>query len=146
MSFTLRVPTDDTHTVRLAIRGWKPKDGAAPSTTIPVRHEPLTYEESGRILADHIVMQDMMAWVAQGDVADRGREHLATSDKGLMLYRQLLLENVERVQRGEDPMAVIRDPEVNEPMIEIARGTRYGAFRVGVTPNYGGTKTWGNLA
>ena len=49
-------------------------------------------------------------------------------DKGILLYRKLLLENLEKVERGEDPMGVIRDPAVNEPMISIARGSQYDAF------------------
>ena len=46
-----------------------------------------------------------------GPVSDRTTEHLVTSDKGVLLYHNLLLENIEKVERGEDPMAVIRDPE-----------------------------------
>ena len=40
--------------------------------------------------------------------------------------------------RGEDPMAVIRDPEENFPMISIDRRSTLAAFRVGVTENLGG--------
>ena len=47
------------------------------------------------------------------------QEHLATSDKGVVLYHNLLLDNIAKVERGEEPMAVIRDPEVNEPYIAV---------------------------
>lgn len=71
----------------------------------------------------------MLAWVAQGPITDRTREHLVTSDKGVLLYHQLLLENIEKVGRGEDPMAVVRDPAKNEPMIELPRErSAYRAF------------------
>ena len=75
--------------------------------------------------------------MAQGAISDRTTEHLATSDKGILLYRKVILENVERVQRGEDPMAVVRDYEVNFPMIAIDRKSTLAAFKVGVT-NLGG--------
>ena len=38
-------------------------------------------------------------------------ERLATSDRGVVMYRQMLFREMERVQRGEDPMCVIRDPD-----------------------------------
>ncbi|MEK7214181.1 MAG: hypothetical protein AAB289_01110, partial [Chloroflexota bacterium] len=41
---------------------------------------------------------------------DRLTETLGRSDKGLILYRRLLRENLEKVARGEDPMNVFRDP------------------------------------
>jgi hypothetical protein len=33
----------------------------------------------------------------------------------------MLVDEMERVERGEEPMAVIRDPAENEPMIDIRR-------------------------
>jgi 5,5'-dehydrodivanillate O-demethylase len=65
--------------------------------------------------------QDMMAWVTQGPISDRTTERLGTSDKGVILYRNLLVEQMEKVERGEDPMGVIRDRARNEPFIRIAR-------------------------
>jgi 5,5'-dehydrodivanillate O-demethylase len=62
--------------------------------------------------------------VGQGPVSDRTQEHLATSDKGVLLYRRMLLEQMERVERGEEPLAVIRDRGENEPMINIRRERR----------------------
>jgi hypothetical protein len=46
-------------------------------------------------------------------------EHLVTSDKGVALYHNLLFENIEKVARGEDPMATVREPGKNLPMISI---------------------------
>lgn len=62
-----------------------------------------------------------MVWVTQGEISDRTVEHLVTSDKGVMMFRKVLLEQIERVERGEDPLGVIRDRARNEPMIEIQR-------------------------
>jgi len=63
----------------------------------------------------------MIAWVGQGPIADRSLEHLMSSDQGVALYRKLLVENMESIQRGEDPMGTVRDPAKNEPMIRVVR-------------------------
>ena len=36
-----------------------------------------------------------------------------TSDKGIILLRSMLQEQLEKLERGEDPMAVVRDPAKN---------------------------------
>ena len=45
---------------------------------------------------------------------DRVGGALAGSDRGLLLYRRMLLEEIEKVERGEDPINVFRDPTENE--------------------------------
>jgi hypothetical protein len=67
-------------------------------------------------------VQDMIAWVAQGPISDRTREHLASSDKGVIMFHKLLLDNIACIERGEDPLGTIRDRAENEPMIDIRRG------------------------
>ena len=52
-----------------------------------------------------------MAWETQGPIANRTTEHLSYSDRGLVLYRRLLKENIERVQQGLDPFGLVRDPD-----------------------------------
>jgi hypothetical protein len=98
----------------------------------------LQYDEAGRVVSTYVTRQDEMAWVVQGAISDRTTEHLATSDKGIQLYRKVILEDVEKVRRGEDPMAVIRDYEENFPMIAIDRKSTLAAFKVGISENLGG--------
>jgi 5,5'-dehydrodivanillate O-demethylase len=57
--------------------------------------------------------QDFVAWVGQGTIADRTQEHLGESDRGVIMMRRRILEDAERVMRGEEPKAVIRDAEKN---------------------------------
>jgi len=116
-----RVPIDDTHTIQFAYR-TSVRKGAAPRP-MAVRHSDL-FNEDGKIIADNIPAQDMTGWVGQGPISDRTQEHLASSDKGVVLYRRMLLEQMDRVERGEEPMAVIRDRAENEPMIDIRRERR----------------------
>jgi 5,5'-dehydrodivanillate O-demethylase len=117
-----RIPVDDENTIQFAYRTSVRKPGAAPRP-LTVKHTDL-FNRDGRIIADNIPAQDMTGWVGQGPISDRTQEHLATSDKGIVLYRRMLVEQLERVERGEEPMAVIRDPKENEPMIDIRRERR----------------------
>ena len=117
-----RVPIDDTHTIQFAYRTSLRKGGATPRP-MAVKHSDL-FNEDGKIVADNIPAQDMTGWVGQGPISDRTQEHLASSDKGVVLYRRMLVEQMDRVERGEEPMAVIRDRAENEPMIDIRRERR----------------------
>ena len=119
--YQIRVPIDDTHTMHVRYRGAPPKQGQEPRKDVPVRHLELPYDELGRVEWADIPLQDEAAWVAQGPVSDRTQEHLVTSDKGVILYHRMLLENAEKVQRGEDPMFTIRDEDENLPYIHFER-------------------------
>lgn len=119
--YQIRVPVDDTHTVHVQYRGRPLRDGEAPSPAVPVERAPLTYDALGRVEWPDILPQDYAAWVGQGPIADRTQEHLVTSDKGVMLYHQLLLENTEKVARGEDPLFTIRDETKNTPFVQFPR-------------------------
>jgi 5,5'-dehydrodivanillate O-demethylase len=58
--------------------------------------------------------QDIMAWVTQGPIADRTREQLGASDRGLVMHRKLLKRETEKAERGEDPIGMVRDPAKNK--------------------------------
>jgi 5,5'-dehydrodivanillate O-demethylase len=117
----IRVPVDDTHTMHVRYRGSPMGPDAEPQTVVPVQHLELPYDAYGRVEWPDVSLQDEAAWVAQGPLSDRTKEHLATSDKGVILYHKLLMENIEKVQRGEDPMFTIRDMEENVPYIHVQR-------------------------
>ena len=54
--------------------------------------------------------QDFVAWVGQGRIADRTKEKLGLSDRGIQMLRKQLLKDVAAVKGGEDPKGIIRDP------------------------------------
>ena len=56
----------------------------------------------------------MMAWITQGEIADRTNENLGASDQGIAIYRRVLRREIKKVEEGQDPIAVIRDPSRNE--------------------------------
>jgi 5,5'-dehydrodivanillate O-demethylase len=120
--FQVRVPMDDTHTYHVWYRTRARAEGAPPQapSAIPVHDYAYRYQD-GRFVVDTVSGQDMMVWVTQGPVSDRTTERLGSTDKGVILFRSLLDEQIRRVQDGHDPMAVVRDPARNTPMIEIHR-------------------------
>jgi 5,5'-dehydrodivanillate O-demethylase len=120
--FQIRVPIDDTHTYHVWYR-TKPRAENTPlqdPATIPVLDYAYKHED-GRLVVDTVSGQDMMVWVTQGPISDRTTERLGTTDKGVIMYRALLEEQMLKVERDEEPMAVVRDPAKNTPMIEISR-------------------------
>ena len=58
--------------------------------------------------------QDFVAWITQGGIAPRHREHLGESDRGIILYRKLLTEQMAVVADGGEPMGMVRDAATNE--------------------------------
>jgi 5,5'-dehydrodivanillate O-demethylase oxygenase subunit len=113
----IRVPMDDTHTNIFFIHfsQGQPPEGYSDEDP-PVKYvEPFKSPEDGlhpfmKMRMDLVLAQDHMAWETQGPVADRTIERLATSDRGVVAYRNMLFREMEKVERGEDPMCVIRDP------------------------------------
>lgn len=116
-SFQIRVPIDDTHTMHMWFTAFMPPE----SGTVP-RHlleKIYTYEvpwkdEKGEFIMDNVDGQDMMAWITQGPIADRTREKLGASDQGIAIYRRILRREIQKVQEGLDPIAIIRDEARNE--------------------------------
>ncbi len=54
-----------------------------------------------------INIHDQWACESQGRIQDRTREHLGSTDKGIALYRRILLEAIEKNQAGEKPPMVL---------------------------------------
>ena len=49
--------------------------------------------------------------VSQGVIAHHSEEHLATSDRGIVMLRRLLRQQLEAVARGDNPAGVDLDPD-----------------------------------
>jgi hypothetical protein len=58
--------------------------------------------------------QDVMAWVSQGPITDRTKERLGDTDRGVILFRQRLFQQIKRMEAGEDPIKIFRDPAENQ--------------------------------
>jgi phenylpropionate dioxygenase-like ring-hydroxylating dioxygenase large terminal subunit len=54
---------------------------------------------------------DYEAQVGQRPIASHAEEHLASSDRGIVMLRRFLRAQVDAVARGEDPAGTVRDPD-----------------------------------
>ena len=112
--FEWRVPVDDENTLSV---GWflDPLPGSRPfeQERIPHWRSPITDEASGRWITSHVMNQDFTAWTGQGAVSDRWNEHLGESDRGVIMLRKRLMDDLAIVKDGGDPKGVLRDPARN---------------------------------
>ncbi len=116
----IRVPIDDEHTWHIRVAFSPSEDGKIVDQTdeeIPVKYDE-PYKEPANALHPRtrfdmlreVASQDFMAWETQGPIADREHERLGTGDRGVVVFRQMLKREIEKVQNGQDPMGVVRDP------------------------------------
>jgi len=114
--FQFRVPIDNTHTQHY----WYSSFVMPPAVSVPERffgrvhvYDVPIKDAQGEYILDSIHSQDIMAWESQGAIADRTREALNSSDRGLTLYRRMLARELARMESGADPKNVERDPDAN---------------------------------
>jgi 5,5'-dehydrodivanillate O-demethylase len=110
-----RVPIDDENTLSVTWHFSRVPKGREPyvQERIPSWEGPIRDPATGRWITSHVMNQDFVAWVGQGTIADRPNEHLGASDRGVIAIRKRFLEDLERIERGEDPKAIVRDPATN---------------------------------
>jgi 5,5'-dehydrodivanillate O-demethylase len=121
-----RVPVDDEHT-RIFLASFTPasRGGVRPpdGTPVPYEYMPPMKRADGEYDLQSFLSQDQMAQETQGVIYDRGKENLGVSDRGIVLYRKMLDEQIALVEAGGEPtMAVVRDPAQNR-MIEFPSAT-----------------------
>lgn len=131
--FEWRVPIDDENTLSV---GWF--FTPVPKESWPYKQERIPYwygeikdPETGRWISSHVMNQDFIAWAGQGTIADRTKEHLGRSDRGISMIRKRLREDMECIVDGKDPKGVIRETDENG-YVELPIGRRE-MFRDGVT-------------
>ena len=111
------VPIDDTHTRMYALLRVPVRDGT-PVFPPRARHggklwAELTDEERHRMPGDKEAQE------SQGAIAIHANEHLATSDRGVIMTRQMIKRAIEAVARGEDPPGTVRAP-AHDVIVTIA--------------------------
>ncbi len=111
-----RVPVDDTHTTIYWVEFLPSEDGSLVEQRdedIPVSVMEHPLQANGDYRLDHFVYQDMMAWETQGAIADRTTELIGMGDRGVVMFRNLLREQIAKVEAGDEPDGVVRDPALN---------------------------------
>ena len=113
----IRVPMDDTHTLIFFIHfipgGNGNGDGEAEPEVLympPFKDPPNGLHPFTRFRTDLVLAQDHMVWETPGPLADRTRERLASSDRGVVMLREIMMREIRKVEQGLDPIGVIRDP------------------------------------
>lgn len=124
--FEWRVPIDDEKTLSIMWRFTHvPKDREPyVQTSIPTWVGPLK-DAQGNWINTHVMNQDFIAWAGQGTIADRTKEHLGASDRGIVLLRRRFFDELEKIREGSDPKGLIRDPQKNHcvelPIADLQR-------------------------
>ncbi len=115
----IRVPMDEGHTLYVYYTSYDIKADELPQADheVPTYTVPVPGTDTNGIpewgLLDHNAGQDNFAWMSQGPISDRSSERLGDSDRGLILYRDMMFEQMKIVQDGGEPMNVFRDPAEN---------------------------------
>jgi len=116
-TFQFRVPMDDSHTFHILYTPHIPPEGVeVAQTEVPYYEVPVIDKEKGWFITDWIFGQDFMAWATQGlenpeqgGIAQRNLEKLAESDKGIVMFRRLLKQQINRVQDGGAPIGSFQE-------------------------------------
>ena len=90
--FMYRVPMDDTHTLHVTFTAYpQPPGECVEQKQVPYYMIPPSVDTEMKPIwpeLDNNGGQDIMAWMAQGPVADRSKEKLGESDRGVILFRE----------------------------------------------------------
>ena len=87
---------------------------------LPIRpgaRRELPYEERQR------KPDDMEAQEGQRTIAVHALENLVPSDRGVGILRRMLREQLKRLERGEDPINIVRDESKNQRITTHAWNT-----------------------
>jgi phenylpropionate dioxygenase-like ring-hydroxylating dioxygenase large terminal subunit len=100
------VPVDDTHTMNMRITRFRadepmPNDRKESFGQTAAR----PYEERQRQPGDYEARVSIYDGLAR-----HSREHLGSTDRGVIMLRKFVRRGIEAVQRGDDPPGLIREP------------------------------------
>lgn len=106
MATMWHVPIDDTQTMAFTLRRWPahldPKIMAPPPDLPDMGQTGMRpYEARQRRPGDYD------AFVSQRPIAIHALEHLGSTDRGVIMFRNLVREGIRAVQRGADPKGLV---------------------------------------
>jgi 5,5'-dehydrodivanillate O-demethylase len=125
----IRVPVDDTHTQVFRVNFVPSSTERSPADQEPPFEYSLLKSGDRQYNMNIVSAQDSMAWETQGPITDRTKEHLGVADEGVIALRKLLKEQIEVVQKGGDPLGLVRDPEKNRIIEFKVINERIGLYR-----------------
>jgi 5,5'-dehydrodivanillate O-demethylase len=136
-----RVPMDDARTRHFTLHTWRAAPGSeAPSQdVVPAREFPVQDEHGNFMHLDVFFSQDYLVWATQGPVARRELEKLGESDKGVIMFRRMLMQQLQLVREGKEPtINIFRDETANHcidvPLERVKpRGGGYAPTEPGIS-------------
>jgi 5,5'-dehydrodivanillate O-demethylase len=125
-----RVPIDDTHTYHVSLYTFRAAPGqqAPKQDRIPYRHVPL-HDPNGNWILNYVFNQDYMAWITQGEIAKRDEEKLGESDRGIIMFRRMLREQLQAMQAGKPMKNVYPGPGLTDPLHLPLEDVKFGQTR-----------------
>lgn len=137
-SMHFRVPIDDTST-RIIWVGLMPEGSAPVVSDAEVPYE-VRVDPPNLAIEDYDVstvwQQDRVVWETQGTIADRSRENLAATDRGIVMFRRMLQAQIDLVESGAMPNVAVVDPAEAGRIISFDSATT--PWNEGVAPWYPG--------
>ena len=115
----IRVPTDDTLTTTFYVKANIRPEGPYKTTCRGMQktesgvYKRIEDEWWGLESSD----QDRAAQESQGPIHDRSREFLASSDRGVVMWRKLVFESIKAVANGADPHGIVRGAEQDKLIV-----------------------------
>ena len=129
--FQIRVPIDDTNTYHINYGCYiAPDQIKAPQQDVIPWYEVPLFDDKGKPLLDFVLAQDAHAWISQGPVTDRTRQHLGRTDVPIIFMRQQFEEQMLLVEDGGEPMNVFRD---SKTMPDLIHGGKWDENDASVT-------------
>ena len=112
------VPVDDSHYLQAIVMKMPRGSGGR----LEMRLDGKTWREMSP--EDHQrIPGDYEAQAGQGPVSLHSEEHLATSDRGIVMQRRMLAQQIKVVAEGGDPLGVAFDPAA--ALVKIRSGNFY---------------------
>jgi 5,5'-dehydrodivanillate O-demethylase len=119
-----RIPIDDTHT-RIIWCGFRPgAEHSVKGEIVKYTYEPERPMGWGDEDLATFYGQDRVVWETQGAIVDRSKEHLGASDRGIMMFRKMLAEQIQRVAEGKDPTVAVVKPENRDKIIVFENASK----------------------
>jgi phenylpropionate dioxygenase-like ring-hydroxylating dioxygenase large terminal subunit len=117
--FMFLTPNDDEHFTLFTVNyytGPDPKffEKLAPSRELTAKEDKKSYDTRPYAPFRGSVRREDMACQGTQTIIDRRKEQLATSDRGVILLRRLILDGVKAVQEGRAPKGVLTREQAKE--------------------------------
>lgn len=130
LTYQIRVPVDDTHTLHIWYMVHTAEAQAELGIKLPAQTDPCSIPifevpmpdlvngvEPNWTLLDSNSGQDLVMWYSQGEIADRTTENLSNGDINIVRMRRYLDEQIKIVEDGKEPINVFRDPSDNNCLV-----------------------------